>query len=186
MQRKIIILFLIFGFFLVFMESSYAESANSIVVAAGKCNDYYHVKVTLTPENSELTVSFDERPQTTPYIDNKYEFSSWGQFEVFVDRNVFPVPAPHFTKKYLILRMPGTKPGSEKAKKYIEEKRRLFEEIKNMKLSGKGQVEVIVELNPYINVLSKDPLRVELSGRNIFFRDAHGRYIDYLGPLKEE
>ncbi len=153
-----------------------------IVVSPGKWGDYYHLKFILTPENTELTVSMKERRDK--WGKNEYEFTPRGQFEVFVDKSVFPVSAPHFERKHLILRMPGTEPNSVNADEYIAQKKQLFENIKKMKLSGEGKVEVIVQLNPYMEVISKDPLRLELSGRNIFFRDAGGKYIDYLGPLR--
>jgi len=155
---------------------------DSIVIAPGKYFDYYHVKYTLTPENCELAVSDQERPLKTPYISNKYEFYDDGMFEVFVDKKDFPA-VTHFNKKYLILRMPGGDPED------VAAKRKLFEAIKTMKEFRKGSVEVVVELgtsNFGTKVVSRKPLVIEIEGRNIFFRDSHGKYIDYLGPLKEK
>ena len=74
----------------------------------------------------------------------------------------------------------------ETADQYISEKQELFTRIKEMVESQRGSVEVTIELNPFVNILSENPLEIELSGRNIFFRQAHGRYIDYVGTLKSE
>ena len=154
-----------------------------IHVAHGKYGDYYHVRFTLTPDNCELTVSLSERRPR--YSDsNEYTFAEGGQFEVFVRKQDFPVPSPHTSRTFLILRMPWTDPSAQHAEKHISAKRVLFDKIKRMKTEGKGTVEVVVELNPYVTVLNRDPLTVELSGRNIFFRQAHSQYIDYVGPLK--
>jgi len=59
----------------------------------------------------------------------------------------------------------------------------LYNRIKEMKESGRGSVDVVIELNPYVRVKSKNPLELELTNRNVFFRSAHGRYIDYVGQL---
>ena len=170
--------------FLAFAATHATAETSRIHVAPGKYNDYYHVRFVLTPGNCELSVPVSERfPRYSE--DNAYTFSRGGQFEVFVRRKDFPVPAPHTDREFLILRMPRTSPDHTHAAEYIAKKRKLFEQIRKMKTDGTDNVEVIVELNPYITVLERDPLTVELSGRNIFFRQAHGQYIDHVGPLKE-
>jgi hypothetical protein len=153
-----------------------------IHISHGKYNDYYHMRFVLTPENCELTVPLSER---FPKYDktNEYSFSDGGQFEVFIRKSQFPVSAPHTNRDYLILRMPWTNPALPDSNQHIAVKRQLFEKIRKMKGDNKGSVEVVVELNPYVSVLEKQPLSLELTGRNIFFRHAHGGYIDYIGPL---
>jgi hypothetical protein len=160
--------------------------SGAVHVVQGEARKYYHVRFDLTPENCELSVPLTERMPR--YSDsNTYEFTSWGQFEVFVRRTAFPVPAPHTNREFLILRMPATDPGSHpKGKRLLARKRDLFDAILRMKTENAGRVEVIVELNPFMRVVSHDPLRVELTGRNIFFRQAYGQYIDYMGPLRSE
>ena len=39
---------------------------------------------------------------------------------------------------------------------------------------------VILELNPYVKVLQKEPLQVELENCNVFFRHKAGDYFDQL------
>ena len=157
----------------------------TIHIAPGKHSPYYHIRFTLTSDNTVLTVPLSER--TPKYSDNNdYEFTSWGQFEVFVERDKFPIPTPHTERKYLILRMPGTNPDKENADEYITEKFELFKKIEELEDNPNTSIEVTIELNPYMNVLSENPLEIELSGRNIFFRQAHGRYIDYVGELRPD
>jgi hypothetical protein len=156
-----------------------------IHVAPGKYSPYYHIRFTLTPDIIKLQVPISERmPRYTK--SNEYVFTKGGQFEVFIDKDAFPINSPHFEKKYLILRMPWTSTDFEDSQLYIAEKHRLFQAIYEMKKDNKGAIEVTLELNPFVNVLSKKPLKVELAGRNIFFRQAHGRYIDYVGPIRED
>ena len=162
-----------------------AEETQTIHVASGKYQDYYHFRFEFTPVNCELTVPFTERKQK--YTDsNEYTFSEGGQFEIFIRKTMFPVSAPHADWEFLILRMPWTSLSNAHANRFISEKRKLFDRIQKMKTKGKGNVEVTVELNPYVTVIKKQPLTLELSERNIFFRQAYGQYIDYAGSLKQK
>ena len=165
------------------LSVSDAGTGAEIHVAPGKYNDYYHIRFALTPDNCELTVPLPER-RPKYKGSNVFEFAEGGQFEVFVRKDEFPVPAPHTDRIYLILRMPWTNPHKPAAPLSLSEKRKLFDAIRVMKTNGRGKVEVTVQLNPYVTLVEADPLRLELSGRNIFFRHAHGRYVDYVGPLR--
>ena len=145
----------------------------TIHIAPGKYFPYYHIRFSLTPDNTVLTVPLSERkPRHSD--NNDYIFAEGGQYEVFVENKKFPFPNPLLERKCLILRMPWTNPDMENASQYIAEKYELFTKIKEMKETQSGSVEVTIELNSYMNVLSKNPLEIELSGRNIFFRQAHG------------
>ena len=168
--------------FLLVATPIFAAEFSGINVAHGKYNDYYHMIFTLTPQNCELAVPSSERKNKYGES-NQFSFSEGGQFEVFIRKTVFPIPAPHTESEFLILRMPWTDPSSGDAERNILVKRRLFERIRNMKTEGKGRIEVTIELNPYITVLNKNPLKIELSGRVIFFRQVHGQYIDHVGLL---
>lgn len=160
-------------------------SESQIHVSPGKYNNYYHMSYSLTPENCELEIPLSER--TPKYAEtNEYTFSESGQFEVFIRKTHFPVPSPNLKGEFIILRMPWTDPDDPDANKKIAKKRHIFDSIKQMKTLGKGSIELILELNPYVKVLQGDPLKLELSGRNIFFRHSHGSYVDYLGELKNK
>ncbi|MFW6457541.1 MAG: hypothetical protein ACOC0A_04525 [Planctomycetota bacterium] len=166
------------------MEQQSASNSD-IHVVPGKYRTYYHIRFRLTPENCELSVPVSERQPK--YSDtNEYSFSEGGQFEVFVRKADFPIPSPYPDREFLILRMPWTNPSESNAEQFISAKRKLFERIRKMKEEGGEPVEVTIELNPYVKVLSEDPLTVELEQRNIFFRQAYGQYIDYVGELKDE
>ena len=170
---------------LVFTTNISVAKALKIHIAHGRFHDYYHMQFTLTPENCELTIPISERhPIYTE--SNTYTFAEGGQFEVFVRKSDFPIPSPGIHSKFLILRMPWTAPSYADSENYIRAKGILFDRIRKMKTKGKGSVEIIIELNPYITVRKKNPLKIELSGRNIFFRQAYGRYINYVGALKKE
>lgn len=155
----------------------YAESTK-IYTASGKYQDYYHVKFMLTPENTLLALKGYDK-----YGPSIYEFSD-GLFQVFIPKDKFPIPAPN-SKGYIILRMPMTITDNPKKDEWIAEKKVLFDKIKEMKESGKGSVEVVVELSSDVKIMNKDPLVLELEGANVFFRNAHGKYIDYVGALKD-
>ena len=158
---------------------AFTESDSQIYVAPGKYLDYYHIKYTLTPENTLLTLKGYYK-----YGPSNYDFTD-GLFQIFIPKNKFPIPAPN-SKGYIILRMPMTISDDPDKNEWIAEKKVLFDQIKEMKESGKGRVDVIVELHPqYVNVIQDDPLILELDGANVWFRNAHDKYIDYVGPLKQ-
>jgi len=54
-------------------------------------------------------------------------------------------------------------------------KRALYNDL----LASKS-IKVTLELNPYIKVLSKAPLQIELKQCNVFFRHRAGDYYDQL------
>ena len=149
----------------------------------GKYTRYYHLLLKLHPQNFELTIPTDQRqPQYT--TENRYEFSGNGQFEIFVRKEAFPVPAPK-CERYIIVRMPGTAPSRADAARKLEQKRALFDALKELKNSGTGAYEVAIELNPYVQVVRRDPLQLELTECNVFFRQADGAYIDRVGPISK-
>ncbi|MDN3487220.1 MULTISPECIES: hypothetical protein [unclassified Pseudoalteromonas] len=131
---------------------SFQLNAQEIKVNTGKYSDYYHMKYELTSGNYS--------------VNSEYGFSKGGQFEVFVPKERFPIAAPS-CKKDIIIRMPHS--GSEKRK------RALYNELLLSKT-----ITVTLELNPYVKVLKKDPLQVELKYCNVFFRQRAGDYFDQL------
>jgi hypothetical protein len=155
----------------------------AIHVSEGKYTRYYHLLLKLHPQDFELTVPTDQRrPRYT--TENRYEFSGSGQFEIFVRKEAFPVPAPK-CERYIIVRMPGTNPSIADAARKLEQKRTLFDTLKELKNSDTGAHEVAIELNPYVQVIRSDPLQLELTECNVFFRQADGAYIDRVGPLSK-
>ena len=159
------------------------QASPTISASEGKYTRYYHLLLKLHPQDFELTVPTDQRrPRYT--AENQYEFSENGQFEIFVRKEAFPVPAPK-CERYIIIRMPGTDPSSANAAPKLERKRALFDALKELKHSGAGAYDVAIELNPYVQVVKRDPLQLELTECNVFFRQADGAYIDRIGPLSK-
>ena len=127
-------------------------NAQEIKINPGKYADYYHIRYELTTGN---------------YLVNaEYGFNKGGQFEVFVPKEHFPIAAPHCNKN-IIIRMPYSS--------FEKRKRALYN-----KLLLSKTITVTLELNPYVQVLNKDPLKVELESCNVFFRQRAGNYYDQL------
>lgn len=156
---------------------SLANGLPSIHVSKGKYSDYYHISFRLTPDNSTINLKTGEGDRSYGFVDEN------GQFEVYIDRNAFPVDAPN-CKNDIILRMPATNPFGSEAEKSISEKRQLYNQIKNMIDNKQGELDVVIELNPYVKKVSDNPLKLELTQCNVFFRHARNHYINYIGPLK--
>lgn len=158
-------------------------SPPAIHVSEGKHTQYYHVLLNLRSQDFELTVPASER-RPRYGSENRYELSEDGQFEIFVHKDAFPVSAPT-CERYIIVRMPGTAPSSPDAAHKLARKRALFDALKELKTAGTGQQALAVELNPYVQVVSRTPLRLELTQCNAFLRQAHGAYIDHVGSLSQ-
>jgi len=140
-------------------------NTNQIVVNHGKYSDYYHIKYTLKKNNFNL---------------EKNGFSGEdGQFEIYLNKNNFPVSSPN-CKDELILRMPSTLSDNKNRNKSIKEKNELYKKIKNVNEGNLNELDVIIELNPYIKVKNKTPLTLELEKCNIFFRTKKNNYINTL------
>jgi len=148
---------------------------------------YYHIKYKLTPENTVLYYKGEPKPSRYSDYDGK---CISGSFHVYIPKKYFPINAPN-AAKYIIVGMGGWWTGYDKVpedmkKRFIKEKEDLFNKIVEMKKIGKGEIEVVIELNPYCTVLNENPLEVRLDYCNAAFRTAYGKYIDYVGPLKND
>lgn len=126
--------------------------AQPIKINPGKYSDYYHMQYELKAGQYSLNAN--------------YGFNPGGQFEVLVPKEYFPIAAPNCNKN-IIIRMPYS---NQEAKK-----RALYN-----KLLASESVLVTLELNPYMKVLTKQPLRIELQYCNVFFRHRAGDYFDKL------
>jgi len=80
--------------------------------------------------------------------------------------------------------MPWTSPQSVEAQKKIAAKEDLLKHIWALEMHPNEGLPVVLELNPYVEVVSRTPLKVRLTQCNIFFRDADGAYVDKTGPIK--
>jgi hypothetical protein len=146
------------------------EMGSTIVVNPGRYGPYYHMRFALTAAAIDFTTS-DRRTR------------DGGQFELRLRPERFPVPAPR-CRTSLILRMPWTAPNVPEATKKIAAKQALLERILALEYTPDAVVSVVLELNPYVEVISSTPLRLRLTECNIFFRHALGGYVDDTGSLQ--
>ena len=137
---------------IIFLLATFKLSAQEVRVSSGKYADYYHIQYDLIPNQYSLNT--------------EYSFNEGGQFEVFVPKTYFPIDAPN-CRENIIIRMPYS--DNEKRKRV------LYDEL----LLSKA-VTVTLELNPYIKILRKEPLQIELENCNVFFRHRAG---DYYGKI---
>ena len=180
MNKKIdiaILIFLTFSILCFWQEVAVSAGNAKIYVTPGKpgYGPYYHIKYTLTPENTVMNMKRYYQGEPFDYASLKEN----GSFEIYIPKDKFPIPAPN-SDGYLYLQMNGSEKPAD-----ATEKKALYYRIKKMVETKKGAVDVVIELNPYCIVKKKDPLEIELEGSNIYFRTAHGKYIDYVGPLKQ-
>ena len=124
----------------------------TIKISPGKYSIYYHI-------NYELTSGYYR-------VDLEYGFNKGGQFQVYIPKEHFSIAAPQCNKD-IILRMPYSENEDKKRDLYN-------------KLIASETVFVVIELNPYINVINKEPLEIELRYCNVFFRHRAGDYYDQL------
>ena len=134
--------------------SSQAQTPKqNITINPGKYFDYYHIQYDLIPDQYR--------------INTRYGFNPGGQFEVFIPKAFFPIPAPN-CREHIIVRMPYSK--------NTEQKKALYDQL----LQGNTTTRVTLELNPYLNIVSKSPLNLELTYCNVFFRHKNGDYYNQL------
>jgi hypothetical protein len=141
----------------------------SLVVQASRYGPYYHMRFGLTAAAIDFAAS-DRRARPG------------GQFELRLRPEQFPIPAPH-CRDALILRMPWTGPDVPDAAAKIAAKQALLARIVALAQVPNDIVPVVLELNPYVEVISRAPLRLQLTQCNVFFRQAFGGYVDRTGPL---
>ena len=140
----------------------------SIAVQLGRYGPYYHLRLDLTAADIDFAAS-------------DRHVRSGGQFEIRLRRERFPVAAPD-CRGTLILRMPWTPPDAPDAAAKIVAKQALLVRILALAGGGGDAVTVVLELNPYVEVISRAPLRLRLTQCNVFFRQAAGGYIAHTGP----
>ncbi len=160
----------------------YPDKINGVKIytSTGNYNiKFYHLKFRLTPENTVLAndeklirKGYSRNPTNYRFniLDEQSDNFNCGQFQVFIPVDLFPLSKEK--RGFIILRMSQTLSCEGRTNKFIRGKQDLYFRIKEMVESGVGVVEVIVELPRYLE-------------RNIYFRAARGRYIDYVGQLKK-
>jgi len=147
------------------------EERLDVVTSVTNDKEYYHLEYVLTKEN---IISLEILTNTQFKING-------GQFEVLIKKSMFPIGAPS-CKSNIILRMPWSNPEGTNYELSIDEKYEVYKQIRKASEAGEFySVDVVVELNPYVNL---DSGELKLTQCNVFFRHANDRYISYTGSLK--
>lgn len=152
-----------------FLLPVYADSALQLIVNKGRYSHYYHVRYELNAKN----IDFDK---------SDHEISSGGQFTIRLKPEYFEIPAPN-CQGLLILRMPWTSSGSSNAEQKISIKTILFNKLLALHGNQNDILSVVLELNPYVRIRKRNPIKAELTQCNLYFRHAYGGYVDHTSPL---
>lgn len=80
---------------------------------------------------------------------SEFDDDYYGQFEVFVPKDHFPVPAPN-CKKNIILRMPGVAPNDPSRSAKLDARWDLFQYLHAVKEGKKESILVYVASGPYM------------------------------------
>jgi hypothetical protein len=122
------------------------QAKPEITVSTGRYRSYYQMQFDLTA----ATIDFDKSDRVA---------SSGGQFELRLKPEQFPIPAPH-CRGSLILRMPWTAPDVPQADAKKAAKKALLARMWELERSPSLNVPVELELNPYVEIISRSPLRL--------------------------
>lgn len=135
----------------------------------------YVVELSLRREDLVLTGPLMQREMAYTFVDG-------GQFELYVEPSVIPVPNPGC--EAIIVRMPWTNPEAPTATAAVAGKQQLFSRLEDLTHDRSAELTVVVQLDPYITVAEGDPSRVSLTQCNVFFRHAGETYayVDHVGP----
>jgi len=68
----------------------------------------------------------------------------------------------------------------------VSGKRAIWEQITALEAGQRGPLEVVIQLNPYVTVIQKDPLELELDYCNIWFRTAFRAYLPHTEPFQPD
>lgn len=173
---------------------------NTSIGKDGVERTYYHLRYTLTQNNSTL-VTPDEWLQCH-YSEiwgepinpegcwcNRPYWVGNGAFVIYLKKNVFPIISD-CKSDWLKLKMNPN--SSERVYQTSEatlgdalvSKRELWLQITDLHEGRLEQLEVILELNPYVTVLSETPLLLKLDHCNLYFRTADNTYINHLKAIQ--
>jgi hypothetical protein len=140
------------------------------------------LQFTLTADNIDLEVPKLYRKQADGG-DPGFRLKEGGQFDVYIKREFFPVQIPESCcDSHLVLTMAYTNPTADGGATNVARQKELFDRIRQLKVTGKGTVPVVIDLTYYVKIESRDPLKVKLRERQIYFRHK-GRYIGHVKPL---
>ena len=98
-----------------------------------------------------LTIGHEDVVDVRPASDVSQDafFRDWGQFELRIPKERFPIRAPH-CRKSIILRVPGVAPRAGDRARKLEQRWNLFEAILALKKNQESTVKVPLGRGPYI------------------------------------
>ena len=175
-------------------------TVNTTVGKDGVERKYYHLKYTLTRDNSTLVTPKE-------WLQCKYAIV-WGEpinpngcwcrepcwdgsggFVIYIKKDVFPIPA-ECNSDWLLLKMNANRSPSvyESGEAVLEHalktKHDLWRQITALHEGNIERLEIVIELNPYVTVLSETPLKLKLDHCNLYFRTADNAYLHHLRPVE--
>lgn len=173
---------------------------NTTIGKDGVERTYYHLRYTLTQDNSTLvtpdewlqchySVVWGEPINPEGCWCNRPYWVRNGTFVIYLKKDVFPVLSD-CKSDWLKLRMNGNRDVDvyETSEAALEDalasKRELWLQIVDLHEGRLEHLEVILELNPYVKVLSETPLILKLDHCNLYFRTADNAYIDHLNAVR--
>ena len=171
-------------------------TVNTTIGKDGVERTYYHLKYTLTPQNSTIVTPkewlqchyskvWGEPINPKGCWCRKPYWDGSGRFVIYIKKDVFPILA-NCNSDWLLLRMNPNRSttvyeSSEDAQaNALETKHNLWRQITALHKGKTEKLEVVLELNPYVTVLSETPLQLKLDHCNLYFRTANNAYVDHL------
>lgn len=142
----------------------------------GRYSDYYHINYILN--NNNFKFSNDEMGKDYKDYSEKNLTDAGGQFELLIPVNLFPIKSTN-CKTSIILRMPWSDNSSN-----IKNKYNLFRKLQKLTPKTNEEINIVIELNPYVKKPDAAKNNITLTGCNVFFRTSKGKYIDYVGEVK--
>jgi len=153
--------------------------AQEIAINETNGRQYFHLAHTLRKGDFSLTHPDEFFDPKYPDIKGACELGANGYFTIYIRKQLFPIPAPNCKSDWLKLTMKGSNDLSK-----IKSKYELWNQIQEVESGEWDQLQVIIELNPYVTIISADPLKLELDYCNLWFRCAYDQYIPHTDPIR--
>ena len=154
-------------------KKNVSEAKFKIHVKKGRKQNYYHMEYVLTADNFIMPTSKSELTLV----------NEGGHFTIYIKKEDFPIIAPNCDEN-IELDMPWTKSTRISALEKINKKAALYQSLRDVMNGVKKEQKVVIELNPNITVKNNEPLDIELTKCNVFFRTARDSYVDYIGGFR--
>jgi hypothetical protein len=124
-------------------------------------------------DTKSITLTTQDIVKVTPgsAVTREQFEEEWGQFEVLVPKQSFPIPAPN-CRKNVILRMPGVTPNAPSREQQLAARWDVFQAVHALREGKRSQVEFELASGPYLKTDKQGRLRLQYC--NAYIR-AQGR-----------